>query len=580
MIANQKKQYVETNSLESSDSEWEEETIQEMNDHQRNAMQYVTKYKNMTYLESSDSEWEEETIQEINDHQRNATCKKIPESPTIPKRKSMSATTSQLKVESDTLKCSACGRECKSIQGLLSHQRNAVCKEILESPTKPKQGSMSATTSQLKVQSDTLECSACGRECKSIQGLLSHQRNAVCKEILESPTKPKQGSMSATTSQLKVESDTLECSACGRECKSIQGLLSHQRNAVCKEILESPTKPKQGSMSATTSQLKVESDTLECSACGRECKSIQGLMSHQRNATCKEILESPTKPKQGSMSATTSQLKVESDTLECSACGRECKSIQGLLSHQRNAVCKEILESPTKPKQGSMSATTSQLKVESDTLECSACGRECKSIQGLMSHQRNATCKEILESRSSPARISQQQYVSATRSQQQYVPATRPQQYEYGNNSLECSACGRECKTIQGLMSHQRGAACKEILESRSSPATRPQKQYVSATRSQQQYVPATRPQQYEYGNNSLECSACGRECKTIQGLMSHQRGAACKEILESRSSPATRPQKQYVSATRSQQQYVPATRPQQYEYGNNSLECSACGRE
>uniref|UniRef100_A0A8D8TJZ3 Endonuclease/exonuclease/phosphatase domain-containing protein n=2 Tax=Cacopsylla melanoneura TaxID=428564 RepID=A0A8D8TJZ3_9HEMI len=56
---------------------------------------------------------------------------------------------------------------------------------------------------------------------------------------------------------------------------------------------------------------------------------------------------------------------------------------------------------------------------------CTACGRECKSIQGLIAHQRNATCKEILQSPTPPITIPQQ--VLTTKSQQQLVLETTSQ---------------------------------------------------------------------------------------------------------------------------------------------------------
>lgn len=92
---------------------------------------------------------------------------------------------------------------------------------------------------------------------------------------------------------------------------------------------------------------------LECTICNLTCKSKCGFLSHLRNkhnstteySTIRPVkVQNPNQTNDEQPPPFTSQAPENINPLQCTACGRTCKTSAGLKSHQRNAICREKLD--------------------------------------------------------------------------------------------------------------------------------------------------------------------------------------------------------------------------------------------
>jgi hypothetical protein len=148
------------------------------------------------------------------------------------------------------------------------------------------------------LQSNALNCGACGRTCQSAESCVMGACRVLCAS----------GQTACSGACVELQSNTLNCGACGRACPSGQGCMSGACVAGC----PSPR------ATCGSQCVDLQSDPGNCAACGNVCAAGQSCQSGRCTLTCAT----------GLTECAGRCVDTRSDNANCGLCGLTCASGQ------------------------------------------------------------------------------------------------------------------------------------------------------------------------------------------------------------------------------------------------------------
>ncbi len=234
-------------------------------------------------------------------------------------------------LQSNALNCGACGRTCQSAESCVMGACRVLCAS----------GQTACSGACVELQSNTLNCGACGRACPSGQGCMSGACVAGC----PSPR------ATCGSQCVDLQSDPGNCAACGNVCAAGQSCQSGRCTLTCTT----------GQTTCGARCVDTQSDVANCGACGNACASGQVCSAGRCTVMCGP----------GQTACSGRCVTTQNDVANCGSCGLACPTGQGCTGGACVSTCAA----------GQTSCTGRCVDVRTDATNCGACGRACAAGQ-------------------------------------------------------------------------------------------------------------------------------------------------------------------------------------------------------